>query len=222
MNKTLMKVLILVLLIIAAVLVIVLIQIILPNNTAGDPDPVSPSASSTVSPSSTTEATPSESEEPSPSPSPSDAGLVVREEGPDGVTYTVTVPGSYVTYSLGVDESVFKYDGNIGGDKFISLEDESEFLQISFHKGTGAVDLAPSFLDTYIDYTEFEQSGLNYIDGTEISGETVSANDGKTQMTAWLVNTDQGVLAVVVSYSLSDETQLPELEKMLSMLAIKE
>ena len=106
---------------------------------------------------------------------------------------------------------------------FMSNKNKSEFLKISFIKGSKAADIAPSFLNASIDYTEFEQSGQNYIEGTKISGETVTASDGKTQMTAWLVNTDKGVLSVVISYSVSDKAAaLSQLNKILATLTLKE
>jgi len=105
----------------------------------------------------------------------------------------------------------------------VSNKNKSEFLKISFVKGSKAAEIAPGFLNSYIDYTEFEQSGQNYINGTKISGETVLVNDGKTAMTAWLVDTDKGVLAVVISYNMSDKTaESSQLNKLLATLTLKE
>lgn len=219
MNKTLKKTLIFLLLLAIIVIAVVIVQLFITNNQNGEND-VSPSPAETVT--ATVSPSPSESATPSESPSPTDAGKVTREETPDGVIYTVTVPGSFLTYSMTIDESVLKQDGLAIGIKFKSEKDESEYIHINFVENATAIRLAPSYLDQYIKYTEFEQAGENYIDSTEISGETVLANDGVTQVEAWLVDTEHGVLAVVISYDISKaDVQKAQLYEVLSTLEIQ-
>ncbi|SHH91230.1 hypothetical protein SAMN02745823_01394 [Sporobacter termitidis DSM 10068] len=220
MNKTLKKVLIFILALIAVVLVIFLIELLVPRQSGG-PDLTSPAVSDSPSP------TPSESASPSPSlspsPSPSEDGAVTTEETADGTKYNVTIPEASASYSITADSALFTHSRENGSDLFKSNKDESEYLRIDFVKGAKAAALAPSIMDSYINYTNFEQSGQNYIDGTQISGETVTADDGKTQVTAWLVDTDKGVLTVAISLSLSDKaSQTPQLDKLLSSLTINE
>lgn len=223
MSKTMKKVLVFVLALVIVLLMIFIIEIILPNNHTGE-TVVTPS-SVTVKPSETpggsTAPSPSPSPSPSLSPPPSDESTVTTEETPGGTKYTVTAPG-LITYAVTADKAVFAYSRNNGIDVFKSVKDESEYLRISFIKDAKAADLAPSFLNSLINYNEFEQSGLNYIDGTKITGETVTADDGKTELTAWLVKTDKGVLAVVISLSMADKaSQLPQLDKVLATLSLK-
>jgi hypothetical protein len=138
-----------------------------------------------------------------------------------GTVYHVIVQESLLSYSVTVDDKAFAFEGKDNGVLFTSNTNANEFLEISFIKDAKGTDLAPSFLDKYIEYKEFEQSGQNFIGSTEIHGETVTANDGTTQIEAWLVDTDKGVLAVVISSGLSDmESQLKELNKMLDSLTI--
>ena len=214
MSKTLKKVLIFLLALIIVLVVIFLIEILLPKNTAGEPSPASPSASQQPTPSTSVSGV-------SPAPSPADMGSVMTEETADGRKYTVTVPGSFVTYTLTADSALFEHAREDGGDFFRSLEDEQAFINIDFIPDVRASGIAPGYLDAFIDYTEFEQSGQNLIDGTTVSGETVTAGDGVRQVTAWLVNTNKGVLAVVMSLTLADkEDALPKLDKALSTFAI--
>jgi hypothetical protein len=220
MNKTLKKILIFILLLIIVVLVIFLIEIILPNNNAGEPAPVTPSASVKPSPApSATGASPSAP----PSPSPSDQGSVTTEETADGTKYSVTVPDSFISYTITADSGLFLHSRDNGSDIFTSKTEERTLLNISFVQGAKAANIAPGYLDAFIDYTEFEQSGKNYIDGTMILGETVTAGDGVSQVTAWLVDTDNGVLAVVMSLAISNKAdELPKLDKVLSTLTVGE
>jgi hypothetical protein len=222
MNKNVKKMLLFVAILIAVIVVISAVYLLLlePGGDNGNTPP-STSVSASASPS----ATPSPSETASPesqTPTPSDNGDVMTEETADGIKYTIKTEGAFVTYSL-VAENTFEYSRTEGSDTFMDVSEASEYLSISFIEGAKAADLAPSYLDSFLDYKEFEQSGVNFIPGTEIPGETVTANDGDIQVEAWLVDKDKGVLAVVISYSLrykDDETA--KLHKILGTLMIEE
>lgn len=204
MNKKLKKVLIFLLLFIIVAATIILVELLVSGRQGGGNTPSSPAGAGS-----------------SESPSPTDEGSFTTEETAEGTKYSVTVPGSFTSYSVTVDSVVFGHTRKDGCDLFSSKNDNSEFLSICFIEGAKASAIAPGFLDSYISYTELEQSGKNYIGSTRIVGETVTAKDGKTQVEAWLVDTDKGVLAVVISYDLADQAaQKPELIKMLSTLLI--
>jgi hypothetical protein len=218
MNKSVKKILLFVVILIVAIMMISAVYLLLlepGGNTSVTPSP-SGAPSAPISPS------PSESAAvQTETPSPADEGYT-REETADGAIFHMTVPGNLLAYSVTVDEQVFSLKDTDGRMLFQSKSDESEFLELSFIEESTAAELAPSYLDSYLDYKEFEQSGENDIGTTEISGETIEVNDGKTQMEAWLVDTDNGVLAVVISYSLSDKDDAAaRLEKMLDTLAIE-
>lgn len=217
MNKTLKKVLIFLMLVIIVVLVIVIVQMILPNEPAVDSTP-SPSATISMSPS-----PPVTTAMPTASPSPTDDGSVTTEETADGTKYSITVSGSLISYSVVADSTIFEHSRTDGSDTFMDVSEAGEFLSIAFIENGSAKALAPNYLDQFINYNDFEQSGENYIPGTEISGETVTANDGNTQCDAWLVDADKGVLAVVISFNMSkkdDETA--KLYKILGTLTIEQ
>jgi hypothetical protein len=224
MNKTLKKILVFILSLVVIVLVVFLIELLLPGKHTSETEPSTPPAS--VSPSTAPTVTPPVSPSPpsSPSPSETDRAVVKTEETADGTIYTVTVPGGYLTYQVTVSHDAFG-KGGFGADGmlFKSTEDGSEYVRFSFVKDAKAEELAPSFLNSVIDYKQFEQSGDNYIDGTKVSGQMVTANDGKTEVTAWLVDTDSGVLAVTASVSMANKTaQAAQVDKILSTLTIKE
>lgn len=206
---------------VAAIIVIAVIYL-LATQTAGS-NGETPSPSATVSP--TVSPSPTESTEPSlsPTPTPTDEGSVTTEETADGTKYSITVPGSFVSYSVVADETVFEHSRDDGSDTFMDVSEAGEYLSILFIEDSKAVKLAPSFLDQFINYDEFEQSGEEYIPGTEMAGEKVMANDGNTQLEAWLVDTDKGVLAVYISYNLSKkEIETEKLYKILGTLTIAE
>jgi hypothetical protein len=219
MSKTLKKALIFIAALVVVLAVIFLIEILLPKNETSVTSPSPPPVSASVSPTVSAAASSSPSE--TPSPSPSDNGSYTREETPDGALYHFTVPGGSVTYAVTVDDGSFGLTNLDGHFKFTSKTDKNEFLDVSFIEGAKGADLAPSILNSYMKYKEFEQSGANYIDGTKITGETVAANDGTTEMTAWLVDTDKGVLAVVISCTMADRAaETAQLDKILATLTV--
>jgi cytoskeletal protein RodZ len=219
MNKSVKKMLLFVGILIVVIIIISAVYLLLlqPGGETASTTSPSASASSSVPPSPTQTATAE-----SASPTPTDNGDVKTEETAEGTKYTITTEGSLITFSL-VTDSAFEHMRTDGGDTFMDVSEAGEYLSIHFVEGAKATELAPSFLDPLIDYKEFEQSGLNFIPGTEIPGETVTANDGNIQFEAWLVDTDKGVLAVVISYSLrykDDETA--KLYKILGTLTIEQ
>lgn len=218
MSKSVKKLLLFLAFLVAAILIISVIYLLATQTGGNTGETSSPSASVSASASS-----PSASSAPSASPSPTDEGSVTTEETADGTKYNITVPGSFVSYSVVADSTVFEHLRTNGSDTFMDVSEDSGFLDISFIEDTKASSLAPSFLDELITYTDFEQSGENNIPGTEISGETVTANDGSVQYDAWLVDTDKGVLAVVISYNLSKkDEETAKLYRILGTLTIEQ
>ena len=218
MNKSAKKILLFLAFLVAAIIIISVIYLLAMKPSGSNGETPSPSApvSASVSPSS------GQSPSPSLSPSPTDEGSVTTEVTANGTIYHITVPGSFVRYSVTVDEKAFSFTRENGNDLFKSKINNSVFLNITFKEGAKAIDIAPSFLDPFLKYTQFEQSGENDIPGTKLSGETVTAGDGTTQLEAWLVDTDKGVLAVLVSHSLtSKDAALAQLFDMLATLTIE-
>lgn len=217
MNKSIKKLLLFVAILVVAIVIISAVYLLLlaPGDDSGESPAPSGSASAPASPS------PSESAavqtEP---PSPTDEGFT-REETADGTIFHMTVPDERLAYAVTI-EQIFDLADTNGRFLFQAEADGHGYLEFSFIEASKAAELAPSFLDSYLDYKEFEQSGANYIGSTEITGEKVTVNDGAIQLEAWLVDTDNGVLAVVISYSLSDkEVQKAELVKILDTLVIE-
>lgn len=178
----------------AVVLIGVLVMLLLPGREPGPSNP--PGTTAPASPSPGVSETPSET--------PEDTGTIEQTETVEGTIYTVTVPGGSTVYSVTVGSGSLEISRTPDDILLTSPDDGEDTINITFHQGAAAVSLAPKIMDRYIKYNEFEQSGLNDIPGTEIAGETVTASDGSTLVTAWLVTADGGVLAVVLRHDVSD------------------
>lgn len=223
MNKGLKKGLVFGAVLLLVILVIVVIELVIPTKKTNEQAAVSattsltPSSAVTVVSPSATPATVT----PSVSPSASDPAMST-EETAAGTKYTVTLPDGLVQYSITVDKKAFIHSKENGSDVFTTPGNKNEYIRISFLPNVKAATIAPSFLTSVLDFKNFEQSGKNPITGTKISGETVTADDGKTQVTAWLVNLDSGVMAVVISLELSQkETQQAQLDAVLTTMTLK-
>lgn len=164
---------------------------------------------------------------PEPSVQVSDESSPSASVSPEGVSISGNVSGgsSEGDYSITVDETSYNYVHENGFDRFydVSNIDEVVFLEIRYIEGGEASLLQPSFLDSYIDFTDIEYSGENRIGETTIAGETISAKNAAMQMDAWLVNTENGVLAIVISYTLAEkDAQMSGLYGMLNTLEINQ
>ena len=226
MKKTVFIVLAVIVALAVLVTAILLVQQQKNKEDSGEDVSPSPAVSAAVSPSAQQSEEPSESPSPSPSESagPEEEESVTREETDDGIVYTVTVDES-LAYRLTVDETVLSYGGNHeDGQTFQSPNPDNEnYLKILFVEDTDSTTLAPALLNAYLAFTEFEQSGQEEITGTDITGEKIAVNDGQTQVEAWLIDTDGGVLAVVISYMIDEkDAQLAELDDVLASLEINE
>ena len=130
-------------------IVIVLTAVLLSRKgNDGDPD-TSPNVSASASPSDLTSEEPGASPSPSDlsSPSPSAEGQqVIREEAPDGTTYTITAAEN-VTYRLAVDEAVLPYAGNRqDGQTFQSPNPATEnYPENSVHRRRSGGQTGPIF-----------------------------------------------------------------------------
>lgn len=219
MNKNVKKTLLFVAILIVVIVIISAVYLLLlaPDEDSGETTAPSGSVSAPESP---LPSEPAAVQTRTPSP---ESEQYTREETADGTIFHVTVPGGLIAYAVTVNERSFNLSETDGRMLFHSDTDKNQFFEFSFIVDSKAADLAPSYLDSYMDYKEFEQSGEEYIGDTEISGETVTVNDGKTQLETWLVDTDKGVLAVVIGYSLPEkEAQRAELVKVLDTLVIEE
>lgn len=217
MKKNTKKILIFALALAVVIIIILCVMLFLDGKDNGNVDvtpSITPAPTETVSPS-PAEPSVTPSEEPSPS-----GADVMTEETADGTKYTFTTPDSGISYSVTVDSDAFEYKREDGKDLFVdkSITDGSVYLELYRMEGGKAETIAPSFLDQYIKYTEFDYSGVNYI-SADVYGETVMANDGKTQFEAWLIDTDGGVLTVVIRYDLENaSTQKTKLYDVLATM----
>lgn len=208
-------------LIFITIICVIVIAVLLIINFAGDNGNEEVTSSPTddvsadVSNTSSSSADVTDSAEPSESASPIGTQITGNVSGgsPDG------------EYTISVDEDRYYIVQEDGYDRFYdnTNSDEVVFLEIRYIEGAEASVLAPSFLDSYIEFTDIEYSGENKIGDTDISGETISATNGAMQLEAWLINTENGVLAVVISYTLeSKDEQMGKLYAMLNTLEINQ
>jgi hypothetical protein len=200
MNKNVKKtllffaVLILVIVIIAAVYLLLLA----PDGDTGETPSPSASVSEAVSPPATvspSETAPEESE----TPTPADNGHVKTEETADGIKYRSRQKARLLRIPL--LQRAFLSIREQRQRHFMDASEAGEYMSIAFIEDAKAAELAQAILIRSLIIKSLS-IGMNFIPGTEIPGETVMANDGDIQFEAWLVDTDKGVLAVVISYSL--------------------
>ena len=89
---------------------------------------------------------------------------------------------------------------------FLTELENPAFLEVSFIGATDAAALLPSFMDSYLDFTDIEFSGAAALGRRAQAAETVVASGSSTLMKAWLLDVEGGVVAVVQSCALDQLT----------------
>ena len=235
MNKTLKKALIFFILLCVILLVVVLIQLFVINRNAGDGEAEkTPDIAVSTPPEDEPENEPDESPNPTESPSPdvSDSPDPTETTSPDvtddppedttqptgGKKFELSIT-SGVALTLVADEALFTHRMQDMGDEFIYISPEgSPSIEVTFIPGVSAESVAPSFLDNYIEHTQLDTPGVNFIGSTTIKGETVVATDGTVTYEAWLAEIDNGFIAIVINYL--DAEQKEALYKVLNTMEL--
>ena len=204
MSKTLKRVLIFFILLCVVALVVLLAEMLISGKKPADKDteggepPVTSSESETP---------PSESETPSEAsstPPPSDTGTESETpSAPTGTEYEIELPdGSGRHVSVYVDEGIFRYEDQFLGAVF-ALKDTASGtakIEIGFSVDSDAESLAPGLLELYLpDYKELDTS-TDSIGNSGLTWQWVIAKDGSETYEAWLADSGDCVLLVVIDY----------------------
>jgi len=127
-------------------------------------------------------------DEPIPETAPNDEKIDVVEE---------------VDYTVSFDESQFSVE-NSEYCKIITLNGTSDtYVEFRFIEGEYPDTLAPSFMEGYFDYKSIEFAGVNNVGNSDESGELILASNGNQNITAFLIETANGTLAVIMSHNTS-------------------
>lgn len=103
-----------------------------------------------------------------------------------------------VAYSIYIDNAFFAKSRDNDTDVF---ESETGFkLEISLHRNTTGEALSPSFMDSYINFTDIEFEGNSVIGATGLRGFTINASGEGNNSRAYLINYEGDVIAVVITY----------------------
>ncbi len=200
------------------VIVLLIIALLLPGcsrSTAPDPSSnISEGPESSASQSSRPSASPSPAVSPSPSPSEEieyiqgrpvtsqldvdgelrEAQLIYCDIGNSGVPIEITMYADLNLYDFSLDDN--------GTASFIpkSGRDGLTFLFIGFAFDRDAASLAPSFMDSYIDFKDIEFDGSTSVGDTGLSGQYITASNSTSVCHAYLIDVDNyGVVTIVYS-----------------------
>lgn len=121
--------------------------------------------------------------------------LLLRGEALPG--FTVSVPREQVK---------LQYVSNAWRFTFETELENPAYLEVSYISGIDAEGLIPSFMDSYLDFTDIEFSSAASLGRTRRSAETVVASGSSTLIKAWLLDVEGGVVAVVQSCALEQLT----------------
>jgi hypothetical protein len=131
-----------------------------------------------------------------------------------------TVDGR-IDYSVTVESEGYTHTEKGTGDRYYVGDNENVFLEIRYIENTTVSALKPSFMDHYVDFENIEYAGDNYVGDTKIIGNMITAQNGAVCLDAWLIDTEGGVLGVVVSYTQENRNdQMAQLYDVLNTLEL--
>ena len=222
MGKTLKKVLIFFILLCVAALIVLLAEMFIwGDKPVKDVDGEEPPVTSSESETPPTAETPTGTTSSSPPPSETQSETPPTSATPTGTEYKVDMPGGRgKAVSIYIDDTAYEHEEQELGEVFyLRAASGAAKIEIGFALGGAAEDIAPGFLDNYIDdYTEFESSGTTNVGISGLVGWKVFAKNNTTSYEAWLVDSDGCVLLVVIDYR--NETQRDILMDALNTLKI--
>ena len=123
-------------------------------------------------------------------------------------------PEKGTVYSFYYDDSRFAVSRSDGTDIFQT--DSGAKMEISLYKNTTGEALSPSFLDSYIDFTDIEFEGNSSIGGTGMRGFIINASNASKNVRAYLINHEGDVIAFVMTFT--DEMYEGYLPRMIAMM----
>ncbi len=199
------------------------------------PDSVVPSPPvPTAEPSATPSPTP-ETEDPVPSatPTPSISPDNTQELTAYVSGASVTVPAT--SYSAELLENKLKfsilydfaaYNVEFENNAYLftpSAEDAvaTDYMEISFIHSGESESILPSFADSYIDFSDIEFASYTPIGKTHINSESIIAYNSDQYLNAYLIDTNGGVVSIVISSTSQYSNSFAWFNAMLGTLELK-
>lgn len=103
-----------------------------------------------------------------------------------------------ISYTFDYKSSDFTAENCGDSDKYILNGYDNAYVEVKFISGRHPEELAPSFLDDLIDYTSIEYCGDTDIGSSAENGELVIASDGEETISAYLLESANGTLAIMI------------------------
>jgi len=132
--------------------------------------------------------------------------LTITVEGSEEKVEATLVSGTLgdgkLGYSIYSDTARYTKETADSVDRFYS-ESKKAFIEFKLTPDTTAEELQPKFATNYLEYTSIEFSGAETLGLLEADSVITASGSGKT-VTAYLINTDVGVLSVVFYSELSE------------------
>lgn len=112
------------------------------------------------------------------------------------------------TYSFDYDTDEYTVEHSDGADKYVFENMENTYVEVKFINNSYPDELAPSFLDGYINYTSIEYCGVSQVGNSDEMGELIVGSNSDTTVSAYLIETANGTLAIIISQPTDAQTDI--------------
>jgi len=108
--------------------------------------------------------------------------------------------------------------------RFCGTDEEADprvYMEISVITGASAAEIAPSFVDSYIDFTDIEFSSYTTIGANRLNADSITAYNAEQYVAAYLVDVANGVVTVTISSPSPNDASFHWFKAMLGTLEIQ-
>lgn len=142
----------------------------------------------------------------------------------DAVPYSAALSGQNINFKLFYNNELYQAEFSNNAHLFFPVSENSsafDYMEISFINGAEAEKLLPSFVDSYIDFTDIEFSSYNHIGEISHRAESIVAYNSEQYLNAYLIDLSDGVMTIVMSSTSHHSDNFAWFNAMLSTISIE-
>lgn len=199
-------------------------------NIEAVPPSIEPTKDPNVEPSASPDVDePTHSTEPEPSVPPEDTEeLTIYINGSpltaEVIPYTAPLRQDVLDFTMRYDSSAYGVEFKNNAYVFKPIAEDSDmldYIEISYINGGKSESLLPSFVDSYIDFTDIEFASYSSVGVDSLNAESVIAYNSEQYINAYLIDVTGGLITIVISSSAQNTENFAWFNAMVSTFKIE-
>ena len=172
---------------------------------------------------------PTHSTEPEPSVPPEDTEeLTIYINGSpltaEVIPYTAPLRQDVLDFTMRYNNSAYGIEFKNNAYVFKPITEDADildYIEISYINGGKSESLLPSFIDSYIDFTDIEFASYSSVGVDSLNAESIIAYNGEQYISAYLIDVTGGLITIVISSSTQNTENFAWFNAMVSTFEIE-